>query len=90
MVVDEREALRRQVEGAMAEAGLDERELLVLRLRFGLEPQEDGSPGEALSLKEVGRRLDPAVVGERVRQIEVIALRKLRYAGARDQERKAS
>jgi DNA-directed RNA polymerase sigma subunit (sigma70/sigma32) len=81
MVVDEREALRRQVEGAMAEAGLDERELLVLRLRFGL--QEDDRP---LSLKEVGLRMDPPLVGERIRQIEVVALRKLRYAGNREQQ----
>jgi DNA-directed RNA polymerase sigma subunit (sigma70/sigma32) len=62
----------------------------VLRLRFGLVPEEDGSPGEPLSLKEVGRRLAPPVVGERVRQLEVVALRKLRFAGGRDRQQPAS
>jgi RNA polymerase primary sigma factor len=50
---------------------IDEREATILRLRYGL-----GTPGgETLTLKEIGR-----VVGltrERVRQIEVDALRKL-------------
>jgi RNA polymerase primary sigma factor len=51
-------------------AGLGEREQRVLRLRFGLE---DDSPR---TLAEVGR--DLGLTRERIRQIEVEALRKLR------------
>jgi len=50
--------------------GLGEREREVLRLRFGL----DG--GDMLSLCETGRRI--GLTGERVRQIQVAALAKLR------------
>lgn len=58
---------------------IDEREATILRLRYGL-----GTPnGETLTLKEIGK-----VVGltrERVRQIEVDALRKLHIVmGGRD------
>lgn len=58
---------------------IDEREATILRLRYGL-----GTPnGETLTLKEIGK-----VVGltrERVRQIEVDALRKLHVVmGGRD------
>ena len=53
---------------------LGEREREVLRLRFGL----DG--GEPLSLGETGRLL--ALTGERVRQIQVAALGKLREAAS--------
>jgi len=51
---------------------LGEREREVLRLRFGLDR------GEQLSLGETGRRL--GLTGERVRQIQVAALAKLRAA----------
>ena len=53
---------------------LGERERQVLRLRFGL----DG--GEMLSLGDTGRRL--GLTGERVRQIQVAALAKLREAAS--------
>jgi DNA-directed RNA polymerase sigma subunit (sigma70/sigma32) len=53
---------------------LGEREREVLRLRFGLVG------GEALSLGETGRRL--GLTGERVRQIQVAALAKLREAAS--------
>ncbi|MBI4516095.1 MAG: hypothetical protein HY699_09820 [Deltaproteobacteria bacterium] len=57
---------------------LDTREQQVLRLRFGIgEPREH-------SLSEVGRRL--AVTGERIRQIEANALRKLRHPNHRQHE----
>jgi len=55
---------------------LGEREREVLRLRFGL----DG--GEPLSLGETGRLL--ALTGERVRQIQVAALGKLREAASEE------
>jgi len=54
------------------EAALDEREAVVLRLRFGL----DGLAPR--SLEEVGRRL--RLTRERVRQLEARALRKLRVS----------
>jgi RNA polymerase primary sigma factor len=52
---------------------LDEREALVLRLRFGLEGEDP------CGLEEISRRLK--VTRERVRQLEARALRKLREAG---------
>ena len=52
---------------------LDEREALVLGLRFGLDREGP------CSLEEISRRLD--VTRERVRQLEARALRKLREAG---------
>ncbi|MDQ2826172.1 MAG: sigma-70 family RNA polymerase sigma factor [Actinomycetota bacterium] len=55
---------------------LGDREREVLRLRFGL----DG--GEVLSLGEAGRRL--GLTGERVRQIQVAALAKLREVASAD------
>ncbi len=58
-----------QVERALD--GLTARERDVLRLRFGI----GGEPG--LTLEEVGERF--ALTRERIRQIEVQALRKLRH-----------
>jgi RNA polymerase primary sigma factor len=59
------------------EAALNEREALVLRLRFGLDGEDP------CSLEEISRRL--GLTRERIRQLEVRALRKLREAsvGAR-------
>jgi RNA polymerase primary sigma factor len=48
---------------------LDRREATVLRMRFGLDGEEP------TSLREAGERL--RLTGERVRQIEIQALRKL-------------
>jgi len=61
--------LREQLEDMLED--LTEREMEVLRLRFGLE---DGHP---YTLEEVGRRF--GVTRERIRQIEAKALRKLRH-----------
>jgi RNA polymerase primary sigma factor len=60
-----------EARGAMA-AALDEREALVLRLRFGLEDEDP------CSLEEISRRLN--LTRERIRQLEARALRKLREA----------
>jgi RNA polymerase primary sigma factor len=49
---------------------LDERERTILRLRFGL------GDGQALTLQEVGQRMN--LTRERIRQIERLALAKLR------------
>jgi len=51
---------------------LDDRTKAVLVMRYGL----DGN--EPLTLEEVGKKLDPPVTRERVRQIEKIGLTKLR------------
>ena len=56
------------------EATLDEREVLVLRLRFGLDGQDP------CSLEEISRRL--GLTRERIRQLEARALRKLRGSEA--------
>jgi RNA polymerase primary sigma factor len=61
--------LREQIEQAVSR--LSEREATIIRLRFGL----DG--GEPRTLEEVGEQL--GVTRERVRQIEAVALRKLRH-----------
>ncbi len=53
-------------------AGLPEREAEVLRLRFGIDTATDHT------LEEVGRQFD--ITRERIRQIEVKALRKLRQS----------
>ncbi|WP_414675408.1 RNA polymerase sigma factor RpoD [Methylocaldum sp.] len=52
-------------------AGLSEREAEILRMRFGIDINTDHT------LEEIGKRF--AVTRERVRQIEVKALRKLRH-----------
>lgn len=61
--------LEKQVDEALST--LTEREAQVLRLRFGLE---DGRP---LTLEEVGERM--GLTRERVRQIQVQAMRRLRH-----------
>jgi RNA polymerase primary sigma factor len=61
--------LREQVEQVLGQ--LTERERRVLQLRFGLED------GHSRTLEEVGREF--GVTRERIRQIEVKALRKLRH-----------
>ncbi|HXH26892.1 MAG TPA: sigma-70 family RNA polymerase sigma factor [Candidatus Acidoferrum sp.] len=49
------------------------RERMVLDLRFGL------TDGKELTLEDTGKRITPKVTRERVRQIEAMALRKLRH-----------
>ncbi|MDQ3937308.1 MAG: sigma-70 family RNA polymerase sigma factor [Chloroflexota bacterium] len=61
--------MREQIEAVLA--SLDGREERVLRLRFGLDD------GHARTLEEVGREF--GLTRERVRQIEAVALRKLRH-----------
>ncbi len=63
------ELLREQVEQVLNQ--LTERERRVLQLRFGLED------GHSRTLEEVGKEF--GVTRERIRQIEVKALRKLRH-----------
>jgi RNA polymerase primary sigma factor len=58
----------RQVQNLLGK--LDEREAMVLRLRFGLDDEEP------MTLKEIGERL--GLTRERVRQIEKVALGNLR------------
>jgi RNA polymerase primary sigma factor len=55
----------------LRKAGLSERELKVIRMRFGLDD------GEGCTLEVVGETL--GVTRERVRQIEAKALRKLKH-----------
>ena len=54
---------------------LDKREAEIIRLRFGLDGQDE------LTLEEVGRRFN--VTRERIRQLEYIALSKMRKAMTR-------
>ena len=54
---------------------LDPREAEIIRLRFGLEGRDE------LTLEEVGRRFK--VTRERIRQLEYLALNKMRRAMAR-------
>ncbi len=66
----EREERDNQIESAIEEI-LTPRELAVIKDRFGMNDS-----GECLTLEEMGEKLD--VCGNRIRQIEVKALRKLR------------
>jgi RNA polymerase primary sigma factor len=63
------QSLKEQIAGVLAT--LSEREARVIRLRFGL------GDGESRTLEEVGREF--GVTRERIRQIEVKALEKLRH-----------
>ncbi len=54
-------------------AGLTEREAKVLRMRFGIDLNQD------YTLEDIGKQFD--VTRERIRQIEAKALRKLRHPG---------
>ncbi len=56
---------------------LDEREAQIIRLRFGLDGNDE------LTLEEVGRRFN--VTRERIRQLEYIALGKMRRAMSRNE-----
>ena len=57
---------------------LDKREAEIIRLRFGLNGREE------LTLEEVGKRFK--VTRERIRQLEYLALSKMRKAMARNEE----
>lgn len=61
--------LREQIDGALG--SLDEKERLIIRLRFGLDD------GQASTLKEIGERF--GISRERVRQIESKAIQKLQH-----------
>jgi len=63
--------------GSMVDS-LDKREAEILRLRFGLNGREE------LTLEEVGKRFK--VTRERIRQLEYLALNKMRRAMARNEE----
>jgi RNA polymerase primary sigma factor len=54
---------------------LDEREAEIIKLRFGLEGREE------LTLEEVGKKF--RVTRERIRQLEYLALNKMRRAMAK-------
>jgi RNA polymerase primary sigma factor len=70
------ELLNLQETARQALAGLPEREAKVLRMRFGIDMDDDHT------LEEVGQQFD--VTRERIRQIEVKALRKLRHPSRRE------
>jgi RNA polymerase primary sigma factor len=61
--------LRRELEEVLA--SLPERERKILELRYGF------SDGQARTLEEVGENF--GITRERIRQIEAVALRKLRH-----------
>jgi len=67
--------LREQLDSVLA--SLDPREEKVIRMRFGI-----GEPAQ-YSLQEIGSRF--ALTRERIRQIEIKAMRKLRHAKRRQQ-----
>ncbi len=60
-----------QIKTAVERGVLDERELTIINLRFGLDKKEQ------LTLREIGERL--GYTKERIRQIETRALEKLRF-----------
>lgn len=63
----------------MKRAGLGEKELRVIQLRFF--PEIHGhEEGTCLSLEQVGRQMDPPISKERVRQIQVAAFEKIAAA----------
>ena len=64
-----RHQLREQLEGSLST--LTPREARILRLRFGLQN------GQSYTLAEVGEKF--GLTRERIRQIEALALRKLRH-----------
>jgi len=70
----EEDAIRSELAGEVERAmdPLNERERVVLRLRYGLGLDRE------LTLEEIGRRL--SITRERVRQIEAKALAKIRAA----------
>lgn len=72
--VVERKALERGIKRALAT--LDPREEKVVRLRFGID-----EAGERLSLEKIGK--DFGLTRERIRQIEIRALEKLRHSKRR-------
>jgi RNA polymerase primary sigma factor len=61
---------------------LDEREAEIIKLRFGLEGRDE------LTLEEVGRRFN--VTRERIRQLEYLALSKIRKAMTRNEQQRSS
>jgi len=65
--------LRAEVLHAMVQAGLDEREMHILELRFGMK-----GDGNSKTLQEIGDALQPPLTRERVRQLEQQAFAKLR------------
>ena len=71
------EGLKESTQGVLA--GLTARESKVLRMRFGINMNNDHT------LEEVGKQFD--VTRERIRQIEAKALRKLRHPSRSDQLR---
>ncbi|MCX6729048.1 MAG: sigma-70 family RNA polymerase sigma factor [Candidatus Saccharibacteria bacterium] len=68
-----KETLKREIDTAFEEAGLDDRERFVIEQRFGMNLTEENH-----TLQEVANSLKPPVSRERVRQIERTALNKLR------------
>jgi len=69
-----------EVDRAMSQAGLNDREKYILKMRFGFV-----GDGELKTLQEIGDSLEPPLTRERVRQLEQQALEKLRdVPGLRD------
>jgi RNA polymerase sigma factor (sigma-70 family) len=64
--------LAQRIEGLLAESSLNEREIQVVCLRHGI-----GNGGHKVTLEELGSRF--GVTKERIRQIEVEAMGKLRF-----------
>jgi RNA polymerase primary sigma factor len=64
--------IRAEVAKAMIEAGLTEREIYIIKMRFGMSGDK-----EPKTLQEIGDSLSDPLTRERVRQLEQIALAKL-------------